>query len=152
DEATEPVRWRELIRFSGSVQATTAGAMGQLQTGKGGLGLLGKLTWVTEFELGFRVANAIWSLPTLVQGAAIPTSAHASVSGVSAVRDVYGWASRWVFALGGLLLAGLWLLAPAALTLWLGPGHDSSIVVARGLAIALAIATVSGPATAVARG
>ena len=48
------------------------------KAGKVLLGTLGQLAWVTRFELGFRVANAVWSLPSLVQGAVIPAAAHAS--------------------------------------------------------------------------
>ena len=151
--ATETVRWSELLRFSGAVQATAACAVGQLQVAKVLLGVLGRLVWVTQFELGFRVANAVWSLPTLVQVAVIPASAHASAAGGRAgVRAVYDWACRWIFALAGVTLAGLWLAAPALVTLWLGPGHEPAVAVTRALAVTFAVATVSGPATAVARG
>jgi len=148
-----PVSWRELLQFGGAVQASGAGAIGQAQAGKVLLGMLGSLGLVTRFELGFRVANAVWSLPVLVQGAVIPASAHASAeAGVARVREVYDWACRWMFALAGFVLAGLWLLAAPALVMWLGPGHADSVGVTRWLAIVFAFATVSGPATAVARG
>ena len=152
-EATEHVTWRELLGFGGAVQATAACAVGQQLVNKPLLGMLGQLVWVTQFELGFRVANAIWSVPTLMQGAVIPAAAHASAGGgLEPVRAVYDWACRWIFALAGFVLAGLWLVAPALITLWLGPGHADSIGVTRTLAVAFIIATVSGPATAVARG
>jgi len=153
DGPRPPATWRGLLHFGGAVQVTTALAVGQIQVGKILLGTLGSLLWVTRFELGFRVANAVWSLPQLIQGAVIPAAAHASAeAGVERVRGVYDWACRWVFALAGFVLAGLWLLAPSLIVLWLGPGHGDSIEVTRGLAIALAVGTVFGPATAVARG
>jgi len=68
------------------------------------------------------------------------------------VRGIYDWSCRWIFALAGFVHAGLWLVAPELFTLWLGPGHDTAVAVARVLAVAFAVATLSGPATAVARG
>ena len=155
--ARERVTWKEILHFGGSVQGTAAGSVGQQQAWNYLLGILGELKWVTQFSLGFRVANAVWSLPSLIQGAVIPAAAHASADGDrDRVRIVYDWACRWIFALGGFVLAGLWLTAPALLVLWLGPQHadplGGSVAVTRLLAIAFGIATVSGPATAVARG
>lgn len=152
-EGAAPVSWRELLGFGGTLQATAAFAVGQLQVGKVLLGILGQLVWVTQFELGFRVANAVWALPTLIQGAVIPAAAQASVTGAAQdLRVVYQWACRWVFALAGVALAGLWLVAPALMTLWIGPDHPEAIPIARMLAVVFAIATLAGPATAVARG
>jgi O-antigen/teichoic acid export membrane protein len=89
----------------------------------------------------------------LIQGAVIPAAARASASGGDAdVRGVYAWACRWIFALAGLMLAGLWLTAPALLTAWLGPGHDESAAIARSLAVMFACLILAGPATAIARG
>ena len=151
--SSEPVAWRELLGFGGTVQATSIVSVGQLQAGKVLLGTLGTLVWVTQFELGFRVANALSSLPILVQGSVIPAAARASASGgVAEVREVYAWACRWVFALAGVLMPGLWLVAPALFTLWLGPGQAASVSAARALAVSFALATLVGPATAVARG
>ena len=151
DDATPT--WRELVGFGLSVQATNALAAGQLQAAKLLVGVLGRLVWVTQFELGFRVANTVWSLPVLVLGAVIPASAHASeAGGEDALREIYSWASRWVFALAGVALAGVWLTAGPLMTLWLGAGHPQATAVARGLAAAFAVATVFSPAGAVARG
>lgn len=145
--------WRELLDFGLSVQATNALAVGQLQAAKLLVGFLGRLVWVTQFELGFRVSNTIWSLPILVLGAVIPAAAHASeAGGEDALRTVYRWASRWVFALAGIALAGVWLMAGPLMTLWLGPGQAQATAVARSLAVAFALATVFSPAAAVARG
>lgn len=156
-DVSTPVTWREILRFGGSVQGTAACSMGQHQSWNYLLGILGQLRWVTQFSLGFRVANAVWSLPSLVQGAVIPAAAHASAHGDrDRVRTVYDWACRWIFLLGGLSLAGLWLMAPALLVLWLGPTKGvslaGSVAITRLLAITFAIATMAGPATAVARG
>src|SRR5262249_42271798 len=111
------VSWRELLGFGGAVQAPAACAVGQQQVGQVLVSHLGQLAWVTPFSLGFRVANAVWSLPTLMQGAVIPAAAHASAGGSGRIRGIYDWACRWIFALAGFVLAGLWLVAPALITL-----------------------------------
>lgn len=149
----QPVATSELLRFGVRVQATNATAVGQLQVGRLLLGALGQLAWITPFELGFRIANALWALPTLIQGAVIPAAAAASAAaGPAGVREVYRWADRWVYAAAGVILSGAWLLAPAAVWSWLGPGHDEAARVARYLSLAFLLATVGGPAGAVARG
>ncbi len=147
------VSWRQLMGFGGVVQATNAFAMGQLQVGKFLLGLLGQLTWVTQFELGFRVANALWGLPQLVQGAVIPAAAHASaLAGREELRHLYRWSCRWQFAFAGWVLGGLWLTAPALFAAWVGPGYTDAVTVTEALAVAFAVATLAGPASAVTRG
>ncbi len=149
---TTPVTWKDLLHFGGAVQITSMLSMGQFQTGKVLLPVLGRLVWLTPFELAFRVASTLWSLPVLVWGSVMPSMAHASASGIERMRELYGWACRWSFALGGTTCAGLWLLAPAVLTAWLGPGHAGSVPVVRVLALGFGLATLAGPATVAARG
>jgi O-antigen/teichoic acid export membrane protein len=145
--------WRELLAYGGIIQATNAFAMGWLQGGKILIGILGHLALVTQFELGFRVANAIASLPVLIQGAIIPAAAHASgAGGILEVAGTYRWGCRWVYAVGAMVLAGLWLVAPGLYLLWLGPGHAVSASIARGLALVFTGVILVGPSLAVARG
>jgi len=147
------IGWRELLGFGGIVQVSNAFAIGWLQSGKVLLGLLGQLTFVTQFELGYRVTNAVASMPIMIQGAVVPAAAHASASAeATPMVETYRWACRWMYASGGLLLGGLWVTAPALLTMWLGPGHETSATVARLLVIAYALVLLAGPAQAVARG
>lgn len=145
--------WRELLGYGGTVQATNAFAMGWLQAGKILLGVLGQLVLVTQFELGFRVTNAIASLPIMIQGAIVPAAAHASASGgAMEVSGTYRWACRWIYTIGAAVLGGLWLVAPGLYLLWLGPSHDASAEVARTLALVFGLVILAGPALAVARG
>jgi O-antigen/teichoic acid export membrane protein len=149
----EGASWRELLRFGAMVQASSAFSVGQMQAGKVMLGALGRLAWVTQFELAFRVTNGFWALPVLIQGAAYPAAAQAhEVGGNEQVREVYAWCCRWVFSLAGLILGLVWLIAPALFRLWLGEGHPVAASAARWLAIAFAMSTLAGPATAIARG
>ena len=149
----EAVAWREMLGYGIVVQSANGLGMLQMQSGKAILGLLGRLAGVTQFELGSRVALALWSLPSLAQMSVIPAVAHASeTGGAPAVREVYDWCCRWVFASAAWSLGGLWLLAPPLFRLWLGAGHEEAVAIARWLAVAFMIATLAGPATAVARG
>ena len=141
------------MRVGGLVQATSVLATGWQHVGKIVLGTLGRLVWVTTFELGYRVALAVLSLPQLILGAVIPAAARASAAGGDVeLRTVYDWSSRWIFALAGMVLSGLWLLAPSLIMLWVGPGHAESAAVARSAAVMFSCLILAGPATAVARG
>jgi O-antigen/teichoic acid export membrane protein len=147
------VGWRDMLSFGATVQVTNAFITGQQNAARFLLGMLTQLALVAQFELGARVATALWSIPTLIQGAVIPEAARASASpGTAGLRAVYVWGCRWIFVATGLLMGGLWLTAPALFVLWLGPGHDASAQIARGLVFAFVAATLAGPATAVARG
>ena len=151
-ESDRPTRWRELIGFGAVVQISNAFSIGQLQAGRVLLGLLGSLSSVARFELGFRVANTMWSVSSLLQIAAFPAATHAFVaSGDRGARDVYSWCCRWVFLLSGATLGFLWVSAPALYRLWLGEADPHVIGTARTLVLAFALATLGGPATPIAR-
>lgn len=153
--ALTPVGWREMLGFGATVQATNAFTSGQQNASRFLLAAMTPLATVAHFELGARVATALWSIPALIQGAVIPEAARASASaGVEGLRTVYSWACRWILAAGGLLLGGLWVSAPALFVLWLGAGSEpeSAAQIARWLVFALMVAIIAGPATAVSRG
>lgn len=148
-----PFPWRAFAGFGAAVQGTNATATGWTQTPRILLGILGNLRAVTELELGMRLSMTVWSVAAIMQGALIGTAARVSASGsVAALREVYVWTSRWMVALASWALGGLWLLAPAVLVFWLGPGHETSILPARDTAIAFAVIVLAGPAMALARG
>ena len=148
-----PFPWRAFAGFGAAVQGTNATATGWTQAPRILLGMLGNLRAVTELELGMRLSMTVWSVAAIMQGALIGTAARVSASGsLAALREVYLWTSRWMVALASWALGGLWLLAPALLLLWLGPGHEASIVPARDTAIAFVVLVLAGPAMALARG
>jgi O-antigen/teichoic acid export membrane protein len=145
--------WKDLLGFGALVQVSNMLAFGQGQIGKVILGALGRLASVTQFEFAYRVTTALWALSALIQGAAYPAAAHArEVGGADAVRDVYDWICRWVFAVASWLLGALWLIAPPLFVLWLGEPNPTAASVTRWMALAAAMGTLGGPATAVARG
>lgn len=148
------VSWRELLNYGVVVQMSNALGMAQFQwAAKVMLGVLGRLAWVTPYELGFRVTNSLWSLPTLLQVPVVPAAAHASATGGErSVIPLYEWCCRWVITATACAMGGLWLLAPPLFRLWLGPGHEEAVATVRWLTAALALSSLAGPATAVARG
>ena len=148
-----PPELRELAGFGAAVQVSNVLNVAQMQAGKVLLGMLGTLGAVTAYELGFRLVNAVWSLPILIQAPLIPAAAHvAAVGGQAAIEELYRWTCRWAFALGAWALGGLVVIAPMLLRAWMGSVPDGAPQVARLLAVAFAVGLVAAPATALARG
>ena len=145
--------WRDLLSYGIMLQAANVLGVSQMQAGKVLLGTLGQLVWVTQYELGFRVTNALWALSTLIQGAVVPAAAHAvEVGGTAEARKLYEWCCRWVVSVGAYVLGLVGAAAPAIFTLWLGSPHPDTISVARWIAVGFAFSTLVGPLTAIARG
>jgi O-antigen/teichoic acid export membrane protein len=152
-EHADRASWKDLLGFGAMIQLSNFFNVGQTQAPKVLLGAAGRLVGVTQFELGFKVTNGFWSLPTLIQSAVAPAVAHAvEVGGDDPARAIYEWCSRWIFMLTSWLLGMLWLVAPALFHLWLGESRPEAVAVARWLVAAFMISTLGGPATAVGRG
>lgn len=150
----EPARfqWRDLLGYGFIVQGANFFGTAQFQAGKVLLGVVGKLAWVTQFELAFRVTNALWSLSTLIQISVGPASAHAyETEGLAGARRLYDWCCRWVLLIGAYVLGLVGATAPALFTLWLGKPHPEVAVAARWIAAGLGFSTLAGPACTVAR-
>jgi O-antigen/teichoic acid export membrane protein len=145
--------WRDMMHFGAALQLAGLLTVVQFQSGKITLGLLGNLAMVSEFEVAFRVANAVGSLPVLIMLSVIPAASHAwERGGQPAVVPLFLSTSRWVFSQAVMTLGLLWLLAPDITRLWLGPEHERIAFLIRLWVIVYAIILVWGPGTAVARG
>lgn len=153
--SSEPARrsWRDLLNYGVWVQAANFFGTAQFQASKVMLGIIGQLTWVTQFELGFGVANRVWSLSTLIQSAVVPAAAHAAeTEGIEGARRMYDWCCRWVILVGAYTLGLVAATAPTLFTLWLGKPHPETAEAARWVAAGLALSTLAGPATTIGRG
>ena len=125
----------------------------QTQSGRIVLGLLGNLRMVGEYELAFRVAFAVYSIPILVQSAVIPTVSRISTSaGLSAVELVFISTSRWIYTQTVIALGLLWVLAPDITRVWLGPSHPHIAHLIRLWVTAYALCLAYSPGVAIARG
>src|SRR6185295_12130978 len=58
--------WRDLMHFSTALWLLGLLGVFQLQAGRIVLGMLGNLTMVADYELGFRVANTVAGIPILI--------------------------------------------------------------------------------------
>jgi O-antigen/teichoic acid export membrane protein len=145
--------WRDLLGYGAWVQAANLFGTMQFQAGKVMLGAIGRLAWVTQFELAFRVVNSVWSLSTLIQSAVVPAAAHAAErEGIEGARRMYAWCCQWVILTGAYTVGLVGAAAPALFTLWLGRPEPEVAALARWIALGLLLSTLAGPATTIARG
>jgi O-antigen/teichoic acid export membrane protein len=125
----------------------------QVQVGKILLGLLGNLAMVADYELAFRVAGGVASIPILILGAVVPAASRAWQSdGPAAVATLFTSTLRWLYTQSVIALGLLWLLAPDITRVWLGSGHDRIASLIRLLAVAFAVSFAWSPGAAIARG
>jgi O-antigen/teichoic acid export membrane protein len=152
-EGPPRLTWRDLLGYGLWVQAANLFGTLQFQAGRVLLGAIGRLAWVTTFELAFRAVNSLWSLSTLIQSAVVPAAAHAvEHEGLEGARRIYGWCCQWVILVGAYTLGLAGATAPALFTLWLGRPQPEVAAVARWIALGLGLSTLAGPATTIARG
>ena len=152
----EPVKgpaWREMMSFGAAFQFLGVLMVLQSQSGRIVLGLLGNLSMVAQYELAFRVANAVYNIPVLMQSAMVPTVARVSASeGWGAVTALFTTASRWIYLQTALMLGLLWVLAPDVVRVWLGPGHEPVGNMIRLWVVAYVLGLAYSPGVAIARG
>ena len=145
--------WRDLMHFSTALWLLGLLGVFQLQAGRIVLGMLGSLTLVADYELGFRVANTVAGIPILMLSAVIPTASRVWESeGRAGVIPLFASASRWVYAHTAIALGALWLLAPDIVRVWLGPGHERIAGLIRLWVVAYAVSLAYAPGTIIARG
>jgi O-antigen/teichoic acid export membrane protein len=90
------------------------------------------------YELGGRLASIIWTLSWLVAGAAFPVVSRLSHENPDAIRPFYLRAERYLQMTSCGLAAGLIVIAPWVVSLWLGHGYGRLVEVAQILAVSSA--------------
>ena len=145
--------WGRMRGFGVALQIINLGVLAQFQLDKLLFGRFLSLAAVTSYELGYRVAFAVWSLPALMLPALLPAISHLDASGDrERVRRLYRRASRYVFAAAFPLAAALVALGQPLYAAWLGPGHDDAALAAAALGGFLGVNALTGVGSAVARG
>jgi len=145
--------WRDLLHFGAALQLTGFLWVLQLQLGKVVVGLMGNLAMVADYELAFRVASGVATLPVLIQAAVVPTASRAWESeGPAAVASIFTSTLRWLYMQSVVALGLLWLLAPDITRIWLGPGHDHVASLIRVWVVAYAVSFTWSAGAAIARG
>ncbi len=144
---------RELFGFGLWMQATNLVNLFQLQVDKLFLAPWVGLVSVASFELGFRVANGLFSLPILSLGAVMPAAAQLAAQGESArLLELHRRGMRWLAAIGYPLLAATWVAGPWLVRGWLGHAPAGAVLSLRLLAITLLGTVLTGTGTAIFRG
>ncbi len=145
--------WRDMLHYSAALQLLWVLIMLQNQSSRIVLGLLGNLTMVTDYELGFRVAFTVATVPLLIRDPVIPTVSRIwGGEGRAAVTSLFTSTSRWVYMASVIAFGLLWLLAPDIARVWLGPGHERIADLMRLWAVAYAVNLAYAPGVAIARG
>jgi O-antigen/teichoic acid export membrane protein len=115
-------------------------------------------TWVsigavTEFELGFRVANAVQSLPVLALGPLIPAFSEIDAQGDrERLRAVCRRGTALIVPAAFGLAACAIPAAPLTVRAWVGAGYPASEALAQWLLAAFAVNLITGIGTAALRG
>ncbi len=147
------VHVRDALAFGVPMQAATLFASAHQQIDKFLLARLVTLATVTPFDLGFRAASALATLPQQLLLAVVPAAAQLPRDGdASPLRRLYGEGQRYVMACTAVWLSAVAGAAPRLMRAWLGPGHESAALALEGLAIAWALALATGMGTSIARG
>ncbi len=145
--------WREMLRFSAALQLLWMLIMLQIQSPRTVLGILGNLKLVADYELAFRVASTVGSVPILIRDPVIPVVSRLwGGEGRDSVSSLFTSTSRWVYAHAVVALGLLWTLAPDIARVWLGPGHERIADLMRMWAVAYALNLAYAPGVAIARG
>ncbi len=143
-------RW---FGFGTAMQVTNFIVFAQHQADKVVLTALAGVAAVTRFELGYRIANGIQSLPTLALAPLIPAFAEAHAQGDRGrFRDLWHRSTELlaVVALGLGSIAAV--TAPLVMTAWVGPAYPDAGALAQWMIGGFSILLLAGASTAAARG
>ena len=145
---------RMLLAYGIRIQITNLGAVVNLEAPKLLLGYFLGLSFVTAYDIGFKVAYSLASLLMVLLVAIVPAASQlATHDDQTPVRQLYRWATRYIVLLASPLGGLTIVCAPAILLVWMGPGYEASIGVVRALTVVFTFSIVlTGVGTAVARG
>jgi O-antigen/teichoic acid export membrane protein len=139
--------------FSLALQAIGAGLLLQFQFDKVLFARWTGLASVAEYELAYRVAFGVWTVPALLLPPLLPAVAHLHAAGDhEGVVALLRRATRYVLAIALPIAAGIVALSPAVFAAWLGPGHEDAARAAIALGVVLAFTILTGVGSAVIRG
>jgi O-antigen/teichoic acid export membrane protein len=141
------------LRFSAVLQVSTILGLTQLQVDKLLIALWIGLVSVSEFELGFRVANGIQSLPLLALGPLLPVFAELHAGGRTEesrnlLRKGTVNLNGWAFGIAACSIP----VAPFLVRAWVGPNHREAEILAAWLLAAYLLNLCTGVASAAVRG
>ncbi len=130
----------EQVRFSAALQVISLGVLCQYQLPKFALARWAGLASVGEFELGYRVAFAAWSLPSLLLPPLLPALSQLTSQGHwDSAWALYKRAGRYLLIVALPIAAMLAALSGALYGAWLGRGHAAASLALTAIASLLGI-------------
>ena len=142
---------RELFRFGLLLQTSVLAGLVSFHADKMLLSRYAGLTVLAFYDLGARVAGKVRGLPLIAFSSLLPAFAAAERDR-GKLRAIYLISSRVVTAAVVPLFTVLALAAGPLIGLWLGPGHELTIVSLRVLALAYACNVLTVVASNAAQG
>ncbi len=156
-----PLRWpgwhpevaRPLVQFGVWMQLSTLVNLLQTQVDKLFLSRWVGMASLTSLELGSRVSNGLFALPTLAFTAVTPAAADLFARGDGQrILALHLRGMRWIAALSLPLLASTWIAGPWLLHGWLGAVPAGAELSLRLMALALALNVLTGTGTSILAG
>lgn len=144
---------RELLGYGVKVQITSLGALVNLQTNKILVGHFLGLGLVTFYELGFKVAYTLISLPMLLLSAVIPAASELGAKrDKGRLRELYRRGSKYLVLVAAPLAFFTISSARSIMLAWMGAGYERSVLVIQLLTLGFFINLLTGVGTTMARG
>lgn len=137
------------------IQVTNFASVIHHQSGKLMLGYFVGVAPVTFYELGFRIANIVNSLPRLFLSALTPATAEldARARTDEQVTALYIRAARYLTLVALPIELLPFVSASLIMRIWMGPGYDAAVPALRALVLVFLVNLVlTGAGTTVARG
>ena len=140
------------LRFGAPLQMTSLLWTLNLQVDKLLISRYLSLAAVATYELGGRVAMSAFTFPHLLLSAALPGAAALHARGNDdRLRELHARLSRYVLTAAAVTAACLLGCADRLYGVWLGPGHEASALVLRGLTIGRGLLLAAGAGSVIAR-
>ncbi len=144
---------QRLLGYGIKVQVTNVGALVSLQTNKILAGYFLGLGSVTVYELGFKVAYTVLSLPMLLISAIMPAASELEArQDREPLRQLYLRGSKYLVLVAAPLAFFTISRASSIMLAWMGPGYENSVLVIQLLTGGFFISLLTGVGTTVARG
>lgn len=147
------VSLQRLLGYGIKVQVTNVGALASLQTSKILIGYFLNLGLVAFYELGFKIAYTITSLPMLLISAITPAAAELEArNNDELLHELYARGSKYLFLVVAPMACFTILTAPSIMSIWMGEGYERSVLVIQALTLGFSFNLLTGVGTTMARG
>lgn len=145
--------FRKLFKFGVKTQLGNLASLVHFQTDKIIISYFLGLNFVTFYELGQKVANAVRMFPTMLLGALEPAVSELDARGErSRLLSLYYKASKYVSVIVFPLTCLTFILASWIMKAWVGEGYSLSVITLQVLIIEYGLNLLTGVGTRIVRG